>query len=156
MVNMNKEFEQKWYSSDIQSIMGKVASRYMTAIEEDDIESIKMDTLWHCLKKYDEGRGTKFTSYLYQQLTFAMKNALKKKRREFTSEHFDKEDHTPIINNQVIDIVSGLDDEDSNILKQRFYDNLTIKEIGNENGYSRETARRKLQNALKNCKMLYN
>ena len=37
-------------------------------------------------------------------------------------------------------------------LKQRFMENMTMKEIGSANGYSRETARRKLLKAVKICK----
>ena len=79
----NKVFEEKWESSDVQNIMNKVANRYRRAIDFDDIESIKMQTLWRCIDRYNPDRGTKFTSYLYQQLSFAYKNKLKKKRREF-------------------------------------------------------------------------
>ena len=73
---MDKTFEEKWESSDVQNIMNKVANRYRTAIDFDDIESIKMQTLWRCIDRYDPDKGTKFTSYLYQQLSFAFKNKL--------------------------------------------------------------------------------
>ena len=55
---------------------------------------------------------------------------------------------------EVIDIINGLEPETANILEQRFYENMTMKEIGRRNGYSRETARRKLKNAIKTCKMI--
>ena len=55
---------------------------------------------------------------------------------------------------EVIDIVSDLEPEVAHIIKQRFYNNMTMKEIGKRNGYSRETARRKLKNAIKICKSI--
>ena len=61
---MDKTFEEKWESSDVQNIMNKVANRYRTAIDFDDLESIKMQTLWRCIDRYDPDKGTKFTSYL--------------------------------------------------------------------------------------------
>ena len=82
---LNNNFEEYWKSSDVQNIMNKVANRYKKSIDMDDIESIKMQTLWRCIDKYDESRGTKFTSYLYQQITFAFKNKLKKKNKFITN-----------------------------------------------------------------------
>ena len=66
---------------DIVNIMNCVSNKYNRSIDRDEIESIKMITLWKCIDKYDESRGAKFTSYLYQQLSFAFKNELKKKRQ---------------------------------------------------------------------------
>ena len=50
------------------------------------------------------------------------------------------------------DIVNGLPNHISRILEQRFLHNMTMVEIGKANGYSRETARRRLKNAIKICK----
>jgi len=60
--------------SNIVNIMNAVANRYNRSIDRDEIESMK------CRDKYDPTRGAKFTSYLYQQLSFAFKNELKKKK----------------------------------------------------------------------------
>ena len=46
------------------------------------------------------------------------------------------------------DMVTGLPEGVSKILEQRYLYNMTMVEIGNANGYSRETARRRLQNAI--------
>lgn len=154
MDNINQLFEEKWNDSNVRNIMNKVSNRYKRNIDLDDIESIQMNTLWQCIEKYDEGRGTKFTSYLYQQLSYAMKNKVKKKRVEFQVEEFDKQDSNYSDKLEVLDIIGGLDSETRNILEQRFYYNMTMKEIGKRNGYSRETARRRLKNAVKFCKSI--
>jgi RNA polymerase sigma factor (sigma-70 family) len=152
MDNINTRFEEKWNSSDIQNVMNKITNRYKRNVDVDDIESIKMSVLWSCVKKYDSSKGAKFTSYLYQQLSYAMKNQVKKKRVEFNTEAIEKIDTNTSNSMEILDIVTGLSKEDSNILRQRFYQNMTMKEIGRSNGYSRETARRKLRNVLKFCK----
>jgi len=149
---LNNNFEEYWNSSDVQNIMNKVANRYRKAIDPDDIESIKMQTLWRCIDKYDETRGTKFTSYLYQQITFAFKNKLKKKRMEFNNEVLEKEDSRTKDRTEVFDILTGLDPELRDVLDKRFYHNMTMVEIGKSNGYSRETARRRLKKAIKICR----
>ena len=151
---MDKIFEEKWESSDVQNIMNKVANRYRTAIDFDDIESIKMQTLWRCIDRYDSDKGTKFTSYLYQQLSFAFKNKLKKKRREYNVDTIESIDRQMQHAMEVRDMITGLDPEHADVLNKRFYHNMTMQEIGNSNGYSRETARRRLKTALKICKKM--
>ena len=149
---MDKQFEEHWKSSDIQNIMNKVANRYRKAIDTDDIESIKMQTLWRCMDKYDPDRGTKFTSYLYQQLSFAYKNKIKKKRMEYNVDIVEDVDRKLQQRMEVGDILMGLEPEYRDVINKRYYYNMTMTEIGNSNGYSRETARRRLKKALKICK----
>ena len=131
--------------------MNKVANRYRRNIDVDEIESIKMNTLWKCIEKHDENKS-KFTSFLYSQLSFALKNKVKKKKLEYNSPSIEKEDFKAVVSMEYTDIVSGLPEETREILNQRFYQNLTMKEIGKINGYSRETARRRLKNAINLCK----
>ena len=151
---MDKTFEEKWKSSDVQNIMNKVVNRYRTAIDFDDLESIKMQTLWRCIDRYDPDKGTKFTSYLYQQLSFAFKNKLKKKRKEYNVDTLESVDRKIQNAMEVKDMITGLDPEHADILNKRFYYNMTMQEIGTSNGYSRETARRRLKAALKICKKM--
>ena len=148
---MDKTFEEYWNSSDIQNIMNKVANRYKNAVDFDDIESIKMQTLWRCMDKYDPDRGTKFTSYIYQQLSFAFKNKIKKKRRECNVESIENVDRKLQGRMEVKDILMGLNSEYTDIIHKRYYQNMTMMEIGKSNGYSRETARRRLKKAIKIC-----
>lgn len=149
---MDKNFEDYWKSSDIQNIMNKVANRYRKAIDFDDLESIKMQTLWKCMDKYDPNKGTKFTSYLYSQITFAFKNKLKKKHIEFNSDRLEKVDIRTKSRMEVLDILTGLDPELKDVINKRFWHNMTMVEIGRSNGYSRETARRRLKKAIKICR----
>jgi len=150
MDNINQKFEDLWNDSDVQNIMNKVSNRYSRNIDLDDIESIKMDVLWKCIDKHDPNKS-KFTSYVYQQLSYAMKNQLKKKKVEFNRNPLERVDDDYKNQLDVIDFVTGLEDEHHKILEQRFYKNMTMAEIGRTNGYSRETARRRLRAALSEC-----
>ena len=161
--------------SNIVNIMNAVANRYSRSIDRDEIESIKMITLWKCIDNYYPTRGEKFTSYLYQQLSFALKNELKKKRdmvyldnveldffcyargnstknlRAAKDAYYPKSlfvDHRK----EFTDALTGLPEDVSGILKQRYIGNMTMIEIARANGYSRETARRRLKRAVKICK----
>jgi RNA polymerase sigma factor (sigma-70 family) len=170
---MMDSIEKLLKDSNIVNIMNSVANRYSRSIDRDEIESIKMITLWKCIDKYDPTRGAKFTSYLYQQLSFALKNELKKKRKMV---HLDNIQLDFLVHTgsrvstgrrlasgscagsnidyrlEFDDVLTGLPEDVSNILKQRYMGNMTMVEIAKENGYSRETARRRLKRAVKICK----
>ena len=45
-----------------------------------------------------------------------------------------------------------LDESSKDILFKRFYESKTAKEIGQDNGYGRETARRRINEALEKLK----
>lgn len=151
---MDKNIENYLKDKNIINIMNKVSWPYKNNIDADEIESIKMDILWDCINKYDPSKGSKFTSYLYQQLSFAFRSRVKKKKKEYASEYV--RDSMACLKTQsymnCYDLLEGLPKDISKIIQQRFIDNMTMNEIGNKNGYSRETARRKLIKAVKICK----
>jgi len=150
-IDISEAFTTKWNDSNVSNIMNKVANRYRRNIDLDEIESIKMNTLWKCIEKHDESKS-KFTSFLYSQLSFALKNKVKKKKVEYNCSTIEKNDYKAEIYMEYTDITSGLPEDVRHIIDQRFYQNLTMKEIGKINGYSRETARRRLKNAINICK----
>ena len=151
------KIEELLKDSNVVNIMNTVSNKYSRSIDRDEIDSIKMITLWKCVDKYDPERGAKFTSYLYQQLSFAYKNELKKKKQmlylDSTKLDFIKSDSVYRDSSRnFMDILIGLPEDVSGILKQRYLGNMTMVEIAKANGYSRETARRRLQRAVKLCR----
>ena len=150
---MDKIFEDYWNNPDIKSIMSKACIRYRKGIDVHELKSIKMVTLWKCIEKYDPNRQTKFTSFLYQHLTFACKNQLKKKKLEYSCDKIETVDYRN--SNLGIDyLVEGMPEKPAKVLRQRYIHNMTMNEIGQENGYSRETARRRVISAIQLCKNL--
>ena len=153
---MDKTFEELWQDKNIRNIMNSVCSHYRRSLDFDDVESLQMEVLWKSMQKFDATRGTKFTSYLYCQISYALKNLLKKRKPEFTGiDLFDPLDHDYENRIQALEILSDADEETKDLLEKRFYHNMTMLEIGKTNGYSRETARRKLRKAIKSCKKKY-
>lgn len=147
---MDRDINILYKDKAINHLMNSVCSKYQKNIDFDQMESIKLNTLWECIKKYDETRGAKFTSFLYQQLTFALKNEVKSKKiKQFNTSSIEHNtaEKQPQVN--FIDLFDGLPLDMAKILSQKFVDNMTMVEIGEKNGYSRETARRKLKNAVK-------
>lgn len=146
-------FEEALASIDNKKIMKAVCYRFRKMLDEDDAESLSMQALWECCDKYnpDHPAKTKFTSYLYQRLLNKIRNHLKKKRREKLG-YVPEGSYLP--KELEFDILNSLPSEDKNILTQSYLYNMTIEEIGKANGYSRETARRKLNRIKKRCREL--
>ena len=143
-------FEEAYLNEDFSKIMRAVCNRYSRFLDEDDAESIKMQTLWECCQKYDplHPKQAKFTSFLYDRLKCRIRNHLKKKKREKTN----LEIEMPYVQTTLeFDILNSLNDEEKNILFQVYTHNMTLEEIGKSNGYSRETARRKLKKIKAKC-----
>lgn len=133
------------------AIMNSVCNRYRKSIDLDQIDSIKANILWKCVNNYDEKFGAKFTSYLYQQISFACRNELKKKNKEFCTENISQNTIDPKsqYGGSISEVVDGLPKECADIIVQRFVYNMTMLEIASANGYSRETARRRVSKAIK-------
>jgi len=150
---MDKSFEDLVEDPDIVNIMNKVSCNFQKGLDFDEIQSIKLDTLWKCVQNYDTSKGAKFTTYLHNQLNYAFRNEVKKKKSQVNLGDL----HTSVPQKydyslDAYDVVFGLPVHISKILKQRFLCKVTMVEIGQANGYSRETARRRLKNAIKICK----
>ena len=127
-------------------VMNKVCTKYFAALSADDLYSLKLTTLWKCLNKYDPSKKTKFTTFLYQQLDYAIRNTLKKKIREFNCRQLEKS--IDAVDN-IDHVLDGLSDEYTVLIKQKYVYGMTMEEMGRQNGYSRETARRRFKKALK-------
>ena len=56
--------------------------------------------------------------------------------------------NTPARASNYTDIIDGLPSEYATLLEQKYVYNMTMNEIGRKNGYSRETARRKVAKAV--------
>lgn len=131
---MDKKMRELLSDHNILGIMNAVGSKYRS-IDPDQLESIKLNTLWECAKKYDPEKGTKFTSYLYQNLVYAFKNELKKNIREFATESIEL--NTPAKASSYTDIFDGLPEEYANLLEQKYIYNMTMNEIGSKNEIGR-------------------
>ena len=53
---------------------------------------------------------------------------------------------------EIKELIDNLDEETKDIIYKRFYESKTAKEIGEENGYGRETARRRIKQAIEKIK----
>lgn len=149
----NKTIEECLNDTSIKSIIRTVEGRYKSSIDPDDLSSVSYETLWRCIDKFDPSRNAKFTSYLFQQLNYAFKNQLKRDARNkcYATDNIERSTNEEV-RLEVMDLINSMPDDLGTVLRQRFIDNMTIQEIGNANGYSRETARRRIKKAFRKGK----
>ena len=145
-------FDEVLNNQYVKGVLNKVSSFYKKSIDHDDLDSICMTTLWKCVQDFDKSKGAKFTTFLYNQLGFAFKNELKKTKKTISLQDIATDCVKSTTTDSMDDLIGGLPDSVSNILQQRYVYNMTMVEVGKANGYSRETARRRLKNAIKICK----
>jgi|TARA_B110000503_G_C7061277_1_gene376762 RNA polymerase sigma factor (sigma-70 family) len=163
-----KDFGGYYRDNRIQSLMTKAASSYRNSFTKDELESVKLQWLWNAIRKFDSEKfpNTKFTSYLFNQVVFGLKIELKKRQRDkFRSMgSFDsgegkfgdpKRDYATSESPRVAkDFIMDLPSDVKFILEQKYLYNMTMQEIGEANGYSRETARRRINSAVQFCRKL--
>ena len=153
----DKNFKEALENLDNVRIMNKVCSRYRATIPYDEIERCKLIALWQAMEAFDPEGGRKFTSFLYNRIDWECKKQIYQINR-VKSRHTFKQDINKVDANadyQVLDITELLNKVEPKYrvtIYQRFFDRMTMQEIADNNGYSRETARRYINKGLKEIK----
>lgn len=155
----NLTLEDAWNNEEFRKIINAASYKYIKYIDPCDLESLQMETLWQCLIKYDETSEMKFVTFLYTNINYDIIRLLKKRRRKIKTKNFEnifeKVDNTESskdrTNRKIRELLAGIKDEDRDLLEKRFFYKMTTKEIGKLNGYSKETARKKIIALLRRC-----
>ena len=137
---------------DINKVCRKASSAFSPYLSQNEIESCILNALWKALKKYDHSKKTKFTSYLHNGVV--MECLTQKKFNTNTgSPTYRIHDNISSFNNTNIDRIDMLDElneccEDPEIIYDRFYRNMTVREIAKSRGVCSETIRVKINKNL--------
>ncbi len=176
--------ESKNAASDNRGILRGVSSKFVRSgkLDEDEGSSCELMALWRCLQYHDVSYGQKFTTSLHRFCVWECCKELQRKRRK--SEERIKKDSLPLISRYVVDehdtwssrpstdnplpqTKVDIADEIENclrslpydwqrtVIKQYYLSDLTCEAIGFQNGgYSKETARLRLDQALTELRTL--
>lgn len=149
----NAEFESAYKNRDNLRIMNKVCSKYRATIPADEIERCKLISLWEAMKAYDPNGGKKFTSFLHTRIDWECKRKINEINRQKKRNGYEFQESLYILYKnkdtaEIKDILDKLPIKFQKVLDQRFFHRMTMEEIAKENGYSRETARRYIIQAL--------
>jgi RNA polymerase sigma factor (sigma-70 family) len=160
----SEEIKTALANRDNINVMNKMCSKYSDIIPYEELERCKLVSLWHSIEKYDPSKGNcKFTSFLCNRLFWECQKQLyeiNKNRRipkndsasAIISEICGYENSLESVD--VLELIEKLDKESQDIIFKRFYESKTTKEIGLDNGYGRETARRRIIEAVDKLKEL--
>lgn len=156
----NQQFEDAYKNEDNTKVIKKVLSFYKDILSEETLKDCGLNGLWRCLQFHEPNKGNKLTTSLWRFVAWACETEKKKlrtiksKKRSKSIELFDIEDKSTISMDIFSDIDSMLDNESSSIIRLRFVEKMTLKEIGAKFGYTKEAARQKLNHALSEVKRL--
>ena len=112
-----------------------------------------MVSLWQALLAYDPEGGRKFTSFLYNRIDWECKKQIyqinRVRSKHIFCEEVSKEDsHCYQDSFEIQEVLHKLDPKYQKAVIQRFFKKMTMQEIADSNGYSRETARRYVKKGL--------
>lgn len=143
---MNKKIDKYLNDSDVMSIAHKAASSFSKSLSKDEIQSCILNALWRATNKYDKRNGTRFTSYLYNGVVYECLSQRKfNKSRSRQTIHENVEDkYDPIASIDMVDTIK-VKCEDPSLVIDRFYKNMSVKELASVRGVSGETIRVRLK-----------
>lgn len=161
----DKDLQQALRNPDYRNLIDAVISKYKYHLCDAAIENCVTKAIWMCLQNYNSERKAKFSTVLYRYLS----NELKREIRFNTEYHRVMKKHQAgdifeeLVDNkdsslqyEVRDCLEQIPDKHRDIIYKYYFDNMTLQEIGNHNGYTREAARKNIASALESFKKVWN
>ncbi len=147
----DEEFEKAYKNPDNKNIIRTVTKKYSNKLSEDCQKSCGMHGLWRCIQKHDDKYGRKFTTSLFLHVDWECKRELGILNRKSFSSFLGEKDNevaSPSVSGDAMDILDTLTENQKEIMYQRFYENRTLQEIGEKQGYSKEAARQNINKII--------
>jgi len=152
-----RKIEELIKDSDIASISQKAASSFRGVLSDDEIDSCIKNAVWKASSKFNPKEKTKFTSFLYKGVKFECSGQARLNRRKKACS-LSKFDKAVNINDNFngFNRIDMLDEisvcEDPMLIYDRFYRNMTIKELADMHNVCGETIRNRIEKNLKKIK----
>ena len=154
-----KKIDKYLNDPDTMKVAFNAAKSFTKYLSKDEIQSCVYNAILRASNKYDKRNKTKFTSYLHNGVVYEClsqrKFNLNKSTQRLTTCTPDR--RNPIAEIDMLDFIQAKCDEPDLIL-DRFYNNMSIKEIAESRGVCGEAIRirlkknqEKLRVALANC-----
>ena len=146
----DEEFEIAYENQDNKNIIKAVTKKYANKLSKDSQKTCGMYGLWRCIQNHDDKYGRKFTTSLFIHVDWECKRELasmNKKNMSLLGEQ-DNDIPSPASSGDFSDMLEVLTDNQKDIIRQRFYENRTLEEIGNNQGYSKEAARQNINKII--------
>ena len=139
-------------NEDVIKILQKSCSSFRYNLSQGELASCCITALWKALDRYTNDSRCKFTTYLYKgvQMECLSQKKFNKSKLSFGGKiHSNIQD--PKSHYEHVDMLDEIQFacEDPSLVLDRFYNNMTIKEIAENRGVCGETIRIRLNKNLK-------
>lgn len=143
----NEEYTQAYKNLDNRRIMSFLSNRFRGSLDKDVLKSCVLYGLWRCLQYHDNNQKRKFTTSLYKFVQWECQRELARKQSkkidiptEIISDNIpDKEDYKlPTLLKDCLDYIN---EQDRQVLIDRYINNMTYEEIGKRYGCTKQSAK---------------
>jgi len=142
----NIDFEKAIKNKDYINIMHKASQRFRNQLDADIINSCQLTALWKALQSFDISKNVKFTTFLYKGVFMECMKEIKiynKGKRCVGKLH----ENIPqsFYNQEIVELKDELgNEEDYELLVDRFISRMTINEIALSKKTNREKIRKRI------------
>jgi RNA polymerase sigma factor (sigma-70 family) len=143
----NEEYVKACNNIENKRIMRAASRKYRGLIPEDELKQCNMIALWLSMEAFNPTGGRQFTSYLYEGVIQSCRRWLHANIRPMEQLPFELS-VSNFNGSDVRDMIGLLPENLQAIINQRFFDNMTYREIADIHGVSYETIRKRIKKAL--------
>jgi DNA-directed RNA polymerase specialized sigma subunit len=146
----DEEFETAYNNQDNKNIINAVTKKYANKLSKDAQTSCGLHGLWRCIQSHDDSYGRKFTTSLFIHVDWECKREISYINRKKLGQLGDSDEDviSPVPSGEVSEILESLPDKEKEMMYQRFYENRTLEEIREGQGYSKEAARQNINKII--------
>lgn len=148
-----------WNSDENQRIMRRAAESYAGRLSPDELTECQNVALFKTLRGHNDAYERRFTTNLWQSTRWECRDESKRKSSATVSGYnLDSVAAPPTGTEErlfVQDCLEQMSVEDQQLIRFRYYEGLSFKEIGEQIGLKQEAARVRVHNAEQRFKQLY-
>jgi len=145
-----KDSLDKLTKGDLERIASRASYSFLGVLSEDEIQSCILSALWKASDRFISGKNTKFTTYFYNGVVM---ECLTQKKFNLSKPASKIYENIASSKNKEIDSIDMIDEinthcDDPEMMYNRFYKNMSVREIALTKGVCSETIRIKIKKNL--------
>ena len=135
---------------DLERIASRASYSFLNVLSEDEIESCILSAFWKASERFNGSKNCKFTTYFYNGVVM---ECLTQKKFNLNKPAGRIYENIVSSNNKDIEYIDMLDEintycDDPELMLNRFYKNMSVREIALNRGVCSETIRIKIKKNL--------
>lgn len=159
MLITNEDFEAALEDIDNKRIMRAACKKYKPYLDADTLHGCRIIGLWKCLKKQSDGEA-KFTTRLFNYVKWECQKELVRNNKSSATSlevcgvtvYAKPQENTRL--SHVFECMDKMSEEEQELIRYRYVEGMTLKEIGRNYNVSKETARQRINRAITKLKRI--